>query len=333
MEDIIAETDTMDNETVQTFIGKLDMACIALNDQGRHIDGYGSGAEAAYKLLSEAQVIVPDNQAVAAELASLRRIMDTDTDNIANSGNNHPPLPQTGNTTAKETDSGSGSPSAAEQIMQHWKTKPVIEVLVCVTQDNLKGLADTIDSIAAQVYSNWKLTVVSNIPSPDPIFSQHEILQWVQTNDLQNGLDNAISTSSSDWLGLIEPGSQLDSEALFSIANQDNLKGNNWQIIYSDEDHIDENKSYCQPLRKPDFDIKRFKDNKLIGGFCFIRKALIQKIGGIHLSVKHSNNDMVLRATDLIEASMVGHMPRILFHRPLVITENKETSSLHVNVA
>ncbi|MBL1292793.1 MAG: hypothetical protein COB61_002870 [Thiotrichales bacterium] len=330
MADIIVESGTMDNETVQVFVSKIDLACTALNKPNQHIEGYGSGIDAAYQLLCEAQAISPDNQAVATEIASLRRIMDTEN---TNNGNNLPLQAETGNVAATKLNSNS-MPSMAEQVMQHWKRKPIIEVLVCVTEDNLKSLADTIDSIAAQTYSNWKLTVISNMPSPDPIFAQHNILQWIQTDNFQQSLNSTINTSNSDWLGLIESGNQLDSEALFTIGNQDNLEGENLQIIYSDEDHIDENKSYCQPLKKPDFDIQQCKDNNFIGSFCFSRKTLLQTIGGIHLNVENKNNDFVLRATNTISASTVRHIPNILNHLPLTQSSNvQQTHPVQSNVA
>ncbi len=330
MADTIVESGTMDNETVQVFVSKIDLACTALNKPNQHIEGYGSGIDAAYQLLCEAQAISPDNQAVATEIASLRRIMDTEN---TNNGNNLPLQAETGNVAATKLSSNS-MPSMAEQVMQHWKRKPVIEVLVCVTEDNLKSLADTIDSIAAQTYSNWKLTVISNMPSPDPIFAQHNILQWIQTDNFQQSLNSTINTSNSDWLGLIESGNQLDSEALFTIGNQDNLEGEKLQIIYSDEDHIDENKSYCQPLKKPNFDIQQCKDNNFIGSFCFIRKALLKIIGGINLHSENYNEDSVLRATNTVQPSSIKHIAKILNHRPFVKNNiGHQTNSIHSHVA
>lgn len=329
MADIVVEADTMDEETVQVFVNKLDMACTALSNPNQHIEGYGSGIDAAYQLLCEVQAIAPDNPAVAAEIASLHNIIDAN-----KNGNNTPQEVNSGNTMAAESNT-SNSPSMAEQVMQHWKTKPTIEILVCVTENNLKALADTIDSIAAQVYSNWKLTVVSNMPSPDPVFSQHDILQWIQTDNFQQSLDNVISESSSDWLGLIQSGSQLDSEALFSLANQDNLKGDSWQIIYSDEDHIDENRNFCQPIIKPDFDIEQFRStNSHIGEFCFARVALLQQLGGIRIDTEFSNDDLILRAANRVGSTTIGHIPRILYHRPAMSSSNVQSQvELQSNVA
>jgi len=327
MADIIVEPGTMDNETVQVFVSKIDLACTALNKPNQHIEGYGSGINAAYQLLCEAQAISPDNQAVATEIASLRRIMDTEN---TNSGNNLPLLPETGNVAATKLSSNS-MPSMAEQVMQHWKTKPVIEVLVCVTEDNLKSLANTIDSIAAQIYSNWKLTVISNMPSPDPIFAQHNILQWIQTDNFQKTLNNTINTTNSDWLGLIQSGDQLDSKALFSLANQDNLQGENWQIAYSDEDHIDASSNYSQPVIKSHFNIQQCKNGNFIGSFCFTRKSFLQNIGGINLGAEHYNNELAIRASANIPPSAIGHIPNILNHR--CMPNNTENHPAHSNVA
>lgn len=331
MTEMIEEAAAMDTKDTHAFITKIDMACAAINDQNRVFEGYGQGVEAAYKLLCEAQAIAPDNEAVTLEINKLRHIMDA-------AAKPEPVTETVMDSTLLEKSSSesttSKSPSMAEQLMQQWQIKPVVEIFVCVSQNQLKGLADTIDSIANQIYSNWKLTIISNMPSPDPVFDRENILQWIQTDNFQQGLNNALSSSSSDWAGLIEAGGCLDSEALFSLANQDNLKGQRWQIVYSDEDHIDENQSYCQPVFKPDFDIERFKGSNHIGDFCFIRTALLQQLGGIRIDTEFSNDDLVLRAAKQIDANAIGHIANILYHRPF--TANVDTHAqpeTHSNVA
>jgi len=315
MTEITTKIARMDEETTQAFIAKIDMARVALNDQRHNIEGYGSGINAAYKLLCEAQAMAPENHAIADEIKKLSGFMvDTTSQNQA-AQVVKTPAENTATTTATTTNS-SQAPSMAEQLMQQWQIKPVIEILVCVSENQLKGLADTIDSVSTQLYSNWKLTVISNMPSPDPVFQKHDILQWVQINDFQTGLNNAINSSSADWLGLIEAGGCLDGEALFALANHDNLKGDRWQIVYSDEDHIGVDNTYYQPIFKPDFDINQLQGKDLIGGFCFARKALLQDIDGINLSAEHKNDDVVLRATRTLNPSAIGHIPNILYHRP-----------------
>lgn len=330
MAETIAEAGTMDANTTRDFVEKIDMACTALREPQRIFDGYGCGVTAAYQLLSEAQALAPDNQAVASELEKLRDLMNVHYDDNANSAVatavNEPPAPENSNR--------QHTLNAAEQVMQHWKVQPVIEILVCVSQQQLKGLADTIDSIAAQTYTNWKLTVISDIAAPDPVFLQHDILQWIQTDDFQFGLNDAVSRSTADWLGLVSAGSSFTGDALFSLANQDNLKGDQWQIIYSDEDHVDENKNCIQPLRKPDFDIQQFNLDGLIGEFCFIRKTVFEKIGCYDLSETDINHGYVSRAVTSLNVESIGHISNILLHRPLAKTENNETPLiLNSNVA
>jgi len=320
----------MDEETTRAFIAKIDMARVALDNKERNIEGYGKGPEAAYLLLCEAQAIAPNNQALADEIQKLRELAQ------ANNPSTQKKSTET-QTISNTTEAATPDQllTISEQKMQQWETQPTIEILVCVDEHQLKGLADTIDSISSQIYSNWKLTVISNMPIPDPVFQQHNILQWIQTDNFQDNLNQAIANSSADWLGLIEAGGCLDSQALFALANQDNLKGDKWQIAYSDEDYIGTNKVLSQPIFKPDFDISQFTDANLIGNFCFARRALLQKIGGLNISVKHSNNDMVLRAARQIDATAIGHIPTILYHRPMnTVTDISENIiQRQVNVA
>ncbi len=337
MAEIFAETGNNNDETNQEFVSKIDLACSILRNPNQYVEGYGSGAEAAYKLLCEAQAMAPENQAIAAEINNLRNIMLNDSpDNTTTMSPDPAPVqaaPEDTSTT-RVNSPDSDKISVADRIMQHWKTKPVIEVLVCVKQAELKGLADTIDSISAQVYSNWKLTVISNLPSPDPVFSQHDILEWIQTDDFQAGINQAVNSSTADWLGLIPAGGSFDPEALFSIANHDNLIGDEWQVIYSDEDHLDENGNFVRPVVKPDFDTDHFSSKDHIGELCFIRKPLVQLLGGFHINIENSNNDLVFRALNMTSAANIGHIPSILFHRPRkLVTVSNSSAEYESNVA
>ena len=324
------------NSDINTqFVEKIDAACAALRDPTIQINGYGSGIEAAYKLLSEAQAIAPENQAVAAELEKLHQIMTAS----SSTAEAHHSVKTETTTAVNPSDSpntgqnNKGSLSVAEQIMQHWQKKPVAEILICVSQNQLKGLADTIDSIASQVYDKWKLTVVSNLPAPDPVFSQHDILEWIQVDDYQAGINQAVTNSSADWLGIIPAGSQLDPEALFSLANHDNLIGDKWQMIYSDETALDTNLNAIA-INKSNFSVESFKEVGSIGHFCFVRKSILDQISGYNLSAEHINQDALNRALSFIEPSMVGHIPSSLLQYKTSINSNtSEDTNLQSHVA
>jgi len=302
--------DKLSSEEADKFIAYFDLASAALCNQNENIDGYGSGAPAAYKLLSEAQKLAPGNQAVATEIIKLQNIIETET--TTNNDN----ITLTKSYRANET--------------QHLRAMPFIEVFTYVSQQQLALLADTIDSLSSQTYSHWKLTVASNIPSPDPIFSHYENLVWIQNNNPQHALNHAVNSSNADWFGLFDAGGRFDNDAMLEIAKHDNAKGEDWQIIYSDEDHVNNN-TYTKPIFKPDFDINQFKHKDMIGGFCFTRKKLLQRIGGINFNVENSNTDLVFRAINMVNQSTIGHIASILYHCPLHHTnqENKfiETQS------
>lgn len=204
----------------------------------------------------------------------------------------------------------------AERMMTRWKRRPSIEVLICVEPGEEAALADTIDSLASQLYVHWRLTVVSRQPCPDVIFQQQPQLKWRQTTDFQHGLNQVAKESSADWLGLIPVGGRIAPQGLFAIADYDNLKGLQWQLIYADEDHINAQGERSQPLFKPDINIDYLRSYPYIGHFCFIRRQSLEKIGGIRCYRGCANEDLVLRAVDAFGEPAIGHIADVLHHRP-----------------
>ncbi|MBN4073871.1 hypothetical protein JYU18_01280, partial [bacterium AH-315-E07] len=74
----------MQNANTSELIAKLDMARAVLANPHLHIDEYGSGLNAAYKLLCDAQMIAPDNHIITSEINKLRQLSDEENNQTPN---------------------------------------------------------------------------------------------------------------------------------------------------------------------------------------------------------------------------------------------------------
>jgi GT2 family glycosyltransferase len=89
-----------------------------------------------------------------------------------------------------------------------------------------------------------------------------------------------------------------------------------WCFIYSDEDSIDSNSSLTNPLFKPDFNLELLRSMHYMGDACFVRKSVIDELGGYCGLAGVLNWDLSFKIFEQLGAGSIGHVADVLFHRP-----------------
>ena len=85
------------------------------------------------------------------------------------------------------------------------------------------------------------------------------------------------------------------------------------QLIYSDEDKIDDSGEYSMPHFKPDWGPDNLLSRNYLGHVIVIRKDLMDKVKGFREGFEGSqDHDLLLRATELTHH--IGHIPKVLYH-------------------
>lgn len=206
----------------------------------------------------------------------------------------------------------------AERMMLHWYTQPVIHCFMLVLPGEEALLADTIDSLAAQLTKAWQLTVVAAGPAPDPVFEQADFLHWRTIQDGEEPysvLNQEISRHAAHWVTLIEPGMQYSPHALVKIADAINLNPAA-SYFYCDDDQFDNMGVRCNPRFKPDFNMDLLRASPYIGNGIVQGAALIQ-LGGFNAVPGVENYDLALRWVDIFGESAFCHIADVLMHRSL----------------
>ncbi|PCH64133.1 MAG: glycosyl transferase [Gammaproteobacteria bacterium] len=203
----------------------------------------------------------------------------------------------------------------AERMTLKWQRSPLFALFVYVTERDIANLPATLESLSQQLYKNYSLTVISDLSSQQDKFEGHIISNWIQSDDIQFDLNNAIMSSKADWIGLIEAGDSIACQGLFSLADYDNLKGDDWQLIYTDEDYINSDGERHSPLFKPDINLDYLHSYPYIGHFCVLRKEHLIALGGYQSIANCCNEDLVLRTIEQFDESVIGHIADVLAHR------------------
>jgi len=113
----------------------------------------------------------------------------------------------------------------------------------------------------------------------------------------------------ADWVAIVNGSDVLDKNALAHVAiAADDLPGA--QVIYTDEDHIDDDGGRSRPLFKTDWSPDLFDSCQYLGHFVLIRPSLLELTGEPDVTRTY---DLLLRVTEV--ATEVVHIPRVLCHR------------------
>lgn len=203
----------------------------------------------------------------------------------------------------------------AERMSLQWKKTPAIAIFVVHEKNKDALLANTIQSLKNQLYKNWTLTVISERSRKECLIDTSAVMHWVQNDNIDSALNDAMIAAKSEWLSLLKCGDRLAIHSLFSVADYDNLHGQQWRLVYSDEDYMDGNNERSTPLFKPDINIDYLRCYPYIGRFCFFRKSLLLSLGGFPGLSTCYNEELVFRAIELHGESVVGHIADVLMHR------------------
>jgi GT2 family glycosyltransferase len=86
-------------------------------------------------------------------------------------------------------------------------------------------------------------------------------------------------------------------------------------ILYSDEDHIDEAGTRSTPYFKPDWNPELMLGQNLFNHLGVFRRSLIERIGLFRIGMEGSQDyDLALRAVAETTPDRIAHIPRVLYH-------------------
>jgi glycosyltransferase involved in cell wall biosynthesis len=213
---------------------------------------------------------------------------------------------------------------AIDKHIATFERRPLISVVMPVYNTHPKFLLEAINSVLDQRYSNWELCI-ANDASPDP--SVAKLLNEYSAGDERikvihrevNGNISAASNSaldlvSGEFIALIDHDDLMHETALYEVAALLNERPE-LDIIYSDEDQIDENGERSGGYYKSDFNPELLLGQNMISHLGVYRSSLIREIGGFRIGFEGSQDyDLALRAWMATSARKIAHIPEILYH-------------------
>ena len=203
------------------------------------------------------------------------------------------------------------------------KDEPHISIVVPVFNPQKLHFIEMIYSVINQHYSNWELILVNAstdkaIRSYTRDCSQKDVrIKVVDTENegISANTNRGIQAANGEYVAFLDHDDLLHPCALHSIAEAVQINKNQPDIVYTDEDKINESSSrYSDPHYKPDWSPDLLRNVNYINHLTAIRRECIQKVKGLRPVCDGAQDyDLLLRVVDAC-SHKIKHVPRVLYH-------------------
>lgn len=199
---------------------------------------------------------------------------------------------------------------------------PTISIVMPVYNAPLRLLKEAIESVRNQLYVHWELCIADDCSTDVKV---KKLLKSYAAKDAgirvcfreENGhiseaTNSALQMATGSYIVFMDQDDLLSENCLWEIAKAI-VQHPQPDLIYSDEDKIDESGFHQSAYFKPDWSPDHLLAKNYIGHVTVLKKSLIDQVGGLRKEFDGSQDyDLLLRATE--QANRIVHIPKVLYH-------------------
>lgn len=200
--------------------------------------------------------------------------------------------------------------------------KPTISVIVPVFNPSESSLRQCIDSVRAQIYDRWQLCLVDDastdrhvrklLEAYDAADARIDVVYRERNGHISAASNDGLAVATGEFTALLDHDDMLTPDALYEVAEALNQRPD-VDILYSDEDKIDDAGHRFDPYFKPDWSPELLLSNMYVGHLTTYRRSVVAGLGGFRQGYEGSQDyDLLLRASE--RTDRIYHIPRILYH-------------------
>jgi GT2 family glycosyltransferase/Flp pilus assembly protein TadD len=202
--------------------------------------------------------------------------------------------------------------------------QPLISIIMPVYQVKPQFLQEAIDSVKTQSYENWQLCIVDDAS----LRYRQEILTILRDETQkdsrilyqlrkENGhicrtSNDCLGLATGEFIALLDHDDLLTADALYEVIKALN-KNQEIDILYSDEDKIDEWGVLGHPFYKPDWSPHSILSRMYVCHLSVYKTSIIRQVEGFRVGFEGSqDHDLFLRCSEI--AKTIHHIPLVLYH-------------------
>lgn len=201
-------------------------------------------------------------------------------------------------------------------------TPPIFSIVTATHETPIAVFRETLSSVLSQTCQSWEWCIADDGSQSTALrallvkWSKREPrIKYVQRPDnggIVSASTSAAQIASGEFLVFLDHDDLLVPNALEEILSsieEEPLV----DILYSDEDKIDESGEFFDEFRKPDFSIERLRGQNYFNHLTVIRRNIFERVGGFRAGFDGAQDyDLVLRVVE--QSRVVVHIPKVLYH-------------------
>jgi glycosyltransferase involved in cell wall biosynthesis len=213
---------------------------------------------------------------------------------------------------------------AIEDATSRLVHRPLLSVLMPVYNSDERWLRAAITSVREQLYDRWELCIADDHSSDARV---GEVLRELQAQDprikvefrpvnghISAASNSALALATGEFVVLLDHDDVLPQHALLAVVHELN-RHPDADIVYSDEDRLDEKGRRYDPYYKPDWSPELLRGQNLISHLGVYRTVMVRQVGGFREGFEGSQDyDLALRVVEATEPHRIRHIPHVLYH-------------------
>jgi len=202
--------------------------------------------------------------------------------------------------------------------------RPKLSLIMPTYNTPTKWLRRVLDSVLDQLYPDWELCIADDA---SPKAQVRAVLKEYADKDpriklvfresnghISRASNSAIEIATGDFIVLLDHDDELPPHALYMVAEEINAHPNA-DVIYSDEDKIDEAGQRSAPYFKSQYNPDLFLSHNMISHLGVYRTSLVRDVGGFRPEFDGSQDyDLALRVIERTTPERIRHIPHVLYH-------------------
>lgn len=200
--------------------------------------------------------------------------------------------------------------------------RPTISLLTPVYNTSPGHLWALVASIEAQVYDNWELCLSDDgstradtlraLKALEIAGPNIRVVRSPENRGIAKATNAAAAIATGEIFAFVDHDDLLTPDCLAEIALHFSENPDN-DIVYSDDDKIDDSDHRYSPQFKPDFCPTLLLTFMYMSHIVAVRRQLFHDVGGVRTGFDGAQDyDFMLRAVE--RSRGVGHIPKVLYH-------------------
>lgn len=214
--------------------------------------------------------------------------------------------------------------SQLKLAVERLEHKPQISIVVPTYQTAEIYLRQMIESVQAQIYTNWELCIADDA-SPEPTVARVvneyaatdariKFMQRTTNGHISEASNSALELATGEYIALLDHDDTLPEHALYVVARYINAHPSG-RLFYSDEDKLLPGNKRSSPYFKSDWNPELILAQNMFSHFGVYETELIRKVGGFRKGFEGSqDHDLILRCVEVAGHDAVVHIPHVLYH-------------------